>query len=171
MHQWFVLQVARRASVIKKRRFSKTRFDLAGLTNHIGEKKDSDASVMFLSDDHHPHPHRHAGTCKRLSTLCFHCSHQQPVLVITREQHFYIGIFFFSEKKRGFETKVASPIMTEFQMVEIHGAVSCFPNLLCTNFLSFSPLEVKGQAPVQVFVWKSRSDGKVKTTISFRSTG
>ena len=51
-------QVARRASVIKKRRFSKTRFDLAGLTNHIGERKDSEASVMFLPDDHH---HRHTG--------------------------------------------------------------------------------------------------------------
>ena len=44
--------------MIKKRRFSKTRFDLAGLTNHIGERKDSEASVMFLPDDHH---HRHTG--------------------------------------------------------------------------------------------------------------
>ena len=42
--------------MIKKRRFSKTRFDLAGLTNHIGERKDSEASVMFLPDDH-----RHTG--------------------------------------------------------------------------------------------------------------
>ncbi len=55
-----VFQVARRASVIKKRRFSKTRFDLAGLTNHIGERKESEASVMFLPDDQH-HPHRHTG--------------------------------------------------------------------------------------------------------------
>ena len=51
--------------MIKKRRFSKTRFDLAGLTNHIGERKDSEASVMFLPDDHH---HRHTGWWELYST-------------------------------------------------------------------------------------------------------
>ena len=51
--------------MIKKRRFSKTRFDLAGLTNHIGERKDSEASVIFLPDDYH---HRHTGWCELYST-------------------------------------------------------------------------------------------------------
>ena len=37
--------------MIKKRRFSKQRFDLSGLTNHITDRKDSDASVMFLPDE------------------------------------------------------------------------------------------------------------------------
>ena len=48
-------KVARRASIIKqKRRISKGRFDLAGLGNHIGDRKDSEASVMFLPDEHRP---------------------------------------------------------------------------------------------------------------------
>ena len=46
-------KVARRASVIKKRRFSKAgRFDTAPMTNHVDrERKDSEASVMFLPED------------------------------------------------------------------------------------------------------------------------
>ena len=47
-------KVARRASVIKKRRFSKAggRFDAVPITNHIDrERKDSEASVMFLPED------------------------------------------------------------------------------------------------------------------------
>lgn len=48
-------KVARRASVIKKRRFSKAgggRFDPSNMSNHIDrERKESDASVMFLPED------------------------------------------------------------------------------------------------------------------------
>lgn len=44
-------KAARRASLMKKRRFSKNRFDLSGLGNHISERKESDASIVFAPDD------------------------------------------------------------------------------------------------------------------------
>ena len=46
-----MLQVARRASVMKKRRFSKQRFDLSGLSNHITDRKESEGSIVYMSDD------------------------------------------------------------------------------------------------------------------------
>ena len=44
-------KAARRASLIKKRRFSKNRFDLSGLSNHIGERKESEGSIVFVPED------------------------------------------------------------------------------------------------------------------------
>ena len=43
-------KVARRASVMKKRKFSKNKFDLSGLTNHI-DRKESESSIVFMSDE------------------------------------------------------------------------------------------------------------------------
>ena len=36
---------------MKKRRFSKNRFDLSGLSNHIMDRKESDGSIVFSSDN------------------------------------------------------------------------------------------------------------------------
>ena len=44
-------KVARRASVIKKRRFSRNRFDLSSLSNHVSDRKESEGSVIFSPED------------------------------------------------------------------------------------------------------------------------
>ncbi len=62
-------KAARRASVnIKKRRFSKGRFELSGHSNHIADRdrKDSEASVMFMSEDNRGH----SGTVNRSFETC-----------------------------------------------------------------------------------------------------
>ena len=44
-------KVARRASVIKKRRFSRNRFELTSLGNHVVDRKESEGSLVFSPDD------------------------------------------------------------------------------------------------------------------------
>ena len=46
-------KVARRASVMKRRKFSKNNFDLSGLNNHI-DRKESDASNLYLEEHSKP---------------------------------------------------------------------------------------------------------------------
>ncbi|ELU04696.1 hypothetical protein CAPTEDRAFT_111874 [Capitella teleta] len=46
------IKAARRASLIKKRRFSKNRFDLSGSANHVAsDRKGSEGSIVFAPDE------------------------------------------------------------------------------------------------------------------------
>lgn len=44
-------KVVRRTSIMKRRRFSKTRLDLGSISNHMLERKESDTSIIAYADD------------------------------------------------------------------------------------------------------------------------
>ena len=44
-------KAVRRTSIMKRRRFSKSRFELGSISNHMLERKESDTSIVAYGDD------------------------------------------------------------------------------------------------------------------------